>query len=161
MALRFKRFRLPKQKTYRYRPVSELRLDARLKRIYARTLELIERGWIQGSWMEDQYGGMHTRGWDNHEFEAVAVCAVGGLQRAAWEEMGKPDMSVRKNEKRVAALAHRAELRANYVVDRLTDGVPDPGYEIDSLMGLNDYEEEPAEAKQCVIEVLKFAGNLE
>lgn len=116
-------------------PASVPRLTPKMKKVYERAYEIMSKpgGWVQGSFLVDNLSNSHPVGWANHDIEMKAVCAVGGLQRAAWETLGKPDMRLavytyavhfvtsqtqasEKGEAAVAVyeLAEDARLRANY-----------------------------------------------
>jgi hypothetical protein len=146
------------------------RLTPQIKRVLNRAIELVEAAWVQGSYLKDlDTGHTYTTGAVENG-ERFAVCAVGGLERAAWEELGKPDMSItfRASDERnaVYALVNAAQSRvdahvvaANIVTDRDPDGRwEDKAADIISVNDLREDLYAPEESKALVLHFLRQAG---
>jgi hypothetical protein len=147
---------------------SPARLTPRIKRVLNRAIELVEAAWVQGSYLKDLDTGHTYMTGAVENGERFAVCAVGGLERAAWEELGKPDMSLTFSDERnaVYALVNAAQSRvdahvvaANIVTDRDPDGRwEDKAADIISVNDLREDLSTPEESKALVLHFLRQAG---
>jgi hypothetical protein len=143
-------------------------LTPTMKKAFARAIELIEKAHVQGQFMIDKAtGDKYEAGWEENG-KKPAVCAVGGMQRAAWELLGKPDMGYKnawsfdKSDKafEVEILAEAMQERVNFFVERAKiEPKGDPGYHYEDIVDVNDGL--PArKSKQTVLDLLRKAGNL-
>ena len=163
-----------------------LKLTPEMKAVYKRAAELVDEYWIQSellagvvtedatyseldptyekpSWQseEDVYEAgseIHDfRGWANGKVQVTGVCAVGAIERAAWEVLGKPFMGEKKNQRRVEGLATRCVERADAMVDA-TFSDDEDGRWITSVIDFNDDSDRN---KEDVVEMMKAVGYLD
>jgi len=89
------------------------RLTPKKKVVLARAIALIKKGHVQHHYMYDaETDKSYDDGWYENGKKPL-VCVVGSLQRAAWLELGKPDMSDKKVAKEVEKLADDLNKRVN------------------------------------------------